>query len=186
MLQDGGWEAGTTQRFARSGFEFSQVKRLGLTVFGVVIASVPGKTGTHSDLLESARSIAGATEAAFIHETFHHQRALFPALLPILGHPPQRQAQDFRGQIGMTFSLDEEQKPAVVNDESQTPRPLPRTPSHPLFPLLEMRGRATECQDRHPVPIHLGDIAQVASSDAGALEVVLGWSNWRRYFRAVL
>ena len=108
-----------------------------------------------SDLLESARSVAGATEAAFVHKTFHHQRPLFPALLPILGDPPQRQAQDFRGQIGMTFSLDEEQKPAVVNDESQTPSPLLGTPAHPFFPLIEMRGRAAECKDRNPVPFPL-------------------------------
>ena len=48
VIEQRGGEAGTTQRFARSGFEFSQAKRLGLAVFGVVIASIPGKTGTHS------------------------------------------------------------------------------------------------------------------------------------------
>jgi hypothetical protein len=36
-----------------------------------------------------------------------------------------------------------------------------------------MRGRAAECQDRHPVAIDLGDIAQVAASDSRAPEVVL-------------
>jgi hypothetical protein len=48
--------------------------------------------------------------------------------------------------------------------------PQPGTPAYPLSPLLEMRGRAAECQDRNPVAIHFGDIAKVASSDAGALE----------------
>ncbi len=86
---------GAAERFARSGLEFSQVKGFGLSVFGVVIACVTRKSGARSNLLKSTGAVAGAAEAAFVHETFHHQWALLPALLPILGDPSQRQTQDF-------------------------------------------------------------------------------------------
>ena len=177
LLQQEGREAGTAECFARSGFEFPQVEGFGLPVFGVVIARVTGKSGARSNLLKSAGAVAGAAEAAFVHETFHQQGALLPTLLPILGDPSQRQTQNFRCQVGMALPLDEEQKPAVVDNESQSPSPLPGTPAHPFFALLQMRGRAAECQDRHPVAIHLGDIAQVAASDSRALEVVLAFEQ---------
>ena len=141
-------------------------------MFGVVIARITGKSGARSNLLKSA-----GAEAAFVHETFHQQWALLPTLLPILGDASQRQTQDFRCQIGMALPLDEEQKSAVVNDETQPPSPLPGTPAHPFFPLLQMRGRTAECQNRHPVAIQLGDVAQVAASDSRALKVVLGFES---------
>lgn len=63
----------------------------------------------------------------------------------------------------MALALEEEKNSVVVKNESQTMRPLLDTSFSPLFPRFEMRRRAAESKDRHPVAIHFGDIAQVAT-----------------------
>jgi hypothetical protein len=98
----------TGERFSRSGTKLPQVKRLGLPVLGVVIATVPCKSRARPHCLKPAGPITSAFEPAFVHKTFHHQNRIAPPLLPVGVQTPQTKAQHFGGQIGVALPLHEQ------------------------------------------------------------------------------
>ena len=176
-LAEGLGQAGTAKDFAGVGAEFAQVELLGLVVGGVVVARVAGKPGAGAHGIESAGAVAGAFVAGFIDETFHDEDFVSPVFLPIAGETAQGQAEDFGGEVGMALAFYEQEEAAVVADESEAAGLLARTPSDPLLAAFELRGRAAECEQRHPLAVHFGDVAQVAPADARAFEVMAGFKQ---------
>ena len=67
-----------------------------------------------------------------------------PVGLPVLTETAEHQAQDPRGQIGTPLPFGQHQETAVVDDPTQAPGALPRSPADPLLPALEMEGRGAE------------------------------------------
>ena len=54
---------------------------------------------------------------------------------------------------------------------------MARTPADPLLAAFELRGRAAESKQAHPLTVHFGDVAQVAPADARAFEVMAGFEQ---------
>ena len=65
-----------------------------------------------------------------------------PALLPVTGEPPQRQAEDLGSEVGVAFAFDEQQEAAVVANQSEAASLLARTPANPLLATFELGGAA--------------------------------------------
>lgn len=171
------WRSRPAKDFAGVGAEFPQVELLGLVVGGVVVARVARKPGAGADGLEPAGAVAGAFVAGFIDETFHDEDFVPPVLAPIAGETAQGQTEDFGGEVGMALAFDEQQEAAVVADQSEAACLLASTPADPLLAAFELRGRAAECEQGHPLTVHFGDVAKVAPADARTFEVMAGFEQ---------
>ena len=95
----------------------------------------------------------------------------------------RHQAQHARGQIGIALALGQDQKPAVVDDQPKPAGALARTPANPALARFEMQGRGTEGQQRDPLPVQFGHIAQRLANQSAALKIMFllkQRSNWNR------
>ena len=96
-----------------------------------------------------------------------------PVLLPIRIEPLQAQGQHSGGQIGITLSVGQNQKSAVVDDKAQAPSALTRRPADFLLPGFGMRSGPTEGEQPHPLPIDFSHIAKALSPQPRTVQIVL-------------
>jgi hypothetical protein len=95
----------------------------------------------------------------------------------VAGEAAQGEAEDFRGEVGMALAFHEQEEAAVVSDESEAAGLLARTPADPFFPAFEFGGRAAEGEQGDPLAVDFGDVAQVASADAGTFQVMTAFEQ---------
>jgi len=168
-----GRQPAATQRGAGAGAQFAQVELLGLAVFLVeVTAGAPVALG-EANGLEPAGPVAGAAIAALIDKALHHQHRMAPPGLPIVAEPAQTDAEHARGQIGIALTLGQDQEPAVVDHEEQSAGARAWGPANPLLAALQMEGSRTEADERDPLTVEFGHVAEGLTRQAGAGQVVL-------------
>ena len=96
-----------------------------------------------------------------------------PLLLPVGTQAAQTQSHHPRRQIGILLPVGQNQKPAVVDHKPQAPRPSAVGPANPLLPPLQVQGRRPKSDQRDPLSVQLGDIAERLPSQTGTLQVML-------------
>ena len=173
MLGQVGRQAAAAQHGAGVGAQFPQVKLLGLAVLVVEIAAGAAVALGQTDSLEATSPVTRAAIARLIDETLDHQHGMMPSRLPVVAETAQGQAEHAGGQIGITLAFGQDQEAAVVDDQAEAAGALARTPTDPLLAALEMEGGGTEAEQRDPLTVEFGDVAEGLAGQASVGQIML-------------
>ena len=109
----------------------------------IKIAAGPGETLGRPDGLKTAGPIASAAILRLVNEALDRQHGMIPALEPVGAQAAQAKAQHARGQVRVALPLRQNQKAAVIDDQTEAAGPLARAPANPLLSRFEVqRGGA--------------------------------------------
>jgi hypothetical protein len=154
-----GWQS-TLSKDRHSPFaKFPQIQLFGTVMLDIKIPARSPKASTGSHGLEPTRSVTGSSILAFIDEAFDHQYRMSPSVLPIRIEPFEAQAQHPRGQVGILMAIRQNKKTTIVDDKTQSSRPLTCSPPNPIFTRLDIQRRSAESDQCNPFSVEFSDIA---------------------------
>src|SRR5690242_19254609 len=90
----------------------------------IIVPAGTAVTGGPAYGFKTTGPIASALVLAFIDIALHQHHRMTPAFLPVNLEPLQAQGQHSRGQIRVALAVGQNQETAVVDHQTQPPRPL--------------------------------------------------------------
>jgi len=141
------------------------------TAYAVTALNAPRALGlTQTDPV--GRAVDGARKTCRIDEGLKQQQGLLEVRQPVAGDTLLTKRQDFGAQVGQ-MPLWQDQKPAVVSDEFESPVLVAVVPPDPAVTRGALQSRGGKTQRRGPLPINEGNVPQRVADLGQVAQVVV-------------
>ena len=172
MFRQGSGKLGRAQLLQRRGMERAHPNLLRVLVIGVEILPIPLRTLRRPQPFPSGGLVTSAPELLRVHERLDRQNRMSKMLLPIPSQSITSQLQNSRGQIGPAARRGQYEEALVLRDQMAPLGHLAGRPMQPAIARLEMKGRRTEHQQRQPLLLIFGHVAERLPHDRGVFKIM--------------
>ena len=152
--------------------QFFHPELFGPLVRLIEILRVAAEAGSRPQFAPAADFIRGAAKLLGIDEGLDQRDGMAPAGEPVVGQAREHLFEQAAGQVGIV-RVGQDNEARIVDHQRQAAAALLGGPADELIAVAQVVGRGAEGDQREPLALVGGGIAQVFADERGVAQVVM-------------